>query len=65
VTILVAEGILTEDNMPLDFKSEGLESKIRKNKASTKTSVYGLEIPLTTPEKAKAQRFSSQRKKKR
>jgi hypothetical protein len=62
---MVAEGILTEENMPPDFKSEGMESKCAKKKPASKTNVYGLDVPLDTPEKAIAQRFSSQKKKRR
>ena len=51
--------------MPPDFKSEGIESKCAKKKPASKTNVYGLDVPLDTPEKAIAQRFSSQKKKRR
>jgi hypothetical protein len=63
VSVMVAENVLTEQNIPNAFRTSGVETNIDRRCVSTRSNVYGVNQELSTPEKA--QRFSSQSRKKR
>ena len=59
---MVVENVLNADNMPYEFQTTGLESHLHvQQTAISKPNQYGKVQELSTPEKA--QRFSSQAKK--
>jgi len=65
VTIMLAEGVLLPSQLPAAFQSKGVESNVGHRTQSTQSNVYGVIMPLNTPEKANSQRYSSQGRSKR
>jgi hypothetical protein len=61
---MVVEKVLTPDKMPSIFAGMGIESHLNNVRSEiVKTNVYGQQLEITTPDKA--QRFSSQSKKRK
>jgi hypothetical protein len=61
---MIVEKIMTPENMPSILASRGIESHVQKVYTEiVKTNVYGQHLAINTPDKA--QRFSSQSKKRK